>query len=454
MIGPYTFSGSLRVRGENWNWFDTPGFDDHYTFGGALLRFGVSRSQPKLDQQLELAVPALIGLPDNAAAPAPRGQLGLGAAYYAANGGQDASIFPKQAFLRFKKLGGDGNSLRVGRFEYWDGSEVAPKNPTLAALKRDRINQRLLGNFGFTHVGRSFDGVQFMRNTPNANINLMAMRPTEGVFQLNGLGEVNGVDVLNAAYTKPMKNAEARLFAIYYRDDRPAAQSLKVDNRPALIRATDDEKIGVTTIGAHYISNLKTTSGDFDLLAWGALQRGDWGNLKQRANAFALEAGYQPKSMKWKPWLRAGYFRSSGDDDNTDNTHGTFFTLLTTPRIYVRTPFYNQMNNEDLFAELILHPSKKLAVRADVHRLRLSNANDLFYAGGGAFQDNSFGYAGRPSGGDKNLATLFDISLDYNLSPQSSLGLYLSHTRGGSVIRNIYNGDTLNYAYLEWTQKF
>jgi hypothetical protein len=78
----------------------------------------------------------------------------------------------------------------------------------------------------------------------------------------------------------------------------------------------------------------------------------------------------------------------------------------------------------------------------------------LFYAGGGAFQDNSFGYAGRPSGGDKNLATLFDISLDYNLSPQSSLGLYFGHARGGKVIENIYSGNKLNYAYLEWTQKF
>ncbi|MEO6907061.1 MAG: hypothetical protein ABI210_04145, partial [Abditibacteriaceae bacterium] len=186
-IGDYIFSGSLRVRLQNWDWFGTPGFNDSYTFGESLLRFGVSRSQSNLDQELELAVPALIGLPNNA--------VGLGASYKAANGGQDASIFPKQAFLRFKNIGASGNSLRVGRFEYGDGSEVTPKNPTLAALKSSRINERLLGSFGFSVVGRSFDGVQLMRDTPNGNLNLMAIRPTEGLFQLNGLDEVNGVNV-------------------------------------------------------------------------------------------------------------------------------------------------------------------------------------------------------------------------------------------------------------------
>ena len=39
---------------------------------------------------------------DNAIAPAPQGQLGLGAAYFAANGDKDGSVFIKQAFIRFK----------------------------------------------------------------------------------------------------------------------------------------------------------------------------------------------------------------------------------------------------------------------------------------------------------------------------------------------------------------
>jgi hypothetical protein len=454
-IGDYTVTGSLRVRPEYWDWFRTPGFDDSYLYGGALLRVGMGRSRSKLDEQYELAVPFLAGLPDNAIAPAPQGALGLGANYRAANGNGDGSIFPKQLFLRFKQLGSPANSLRVGRFEYIDGSEVTPKNATLAALKRDRINHRLIGNFGFSHVGRSFDGLQFVNNTPRGNFNLMAMRPTEGVFQLNGLGEVKDVDVVLGSYTKPMRNAEARLMGIYYRDGRQAPLSVKVDNRPGPVRTADREEIAISTLAGHYITALPAGSGTVDLLAWGALQTGSWGTLDHKATAVALEGGYQFANMKLKPWLRAGYYRGSGDGNPVDGEHETFFSILPTPRIYARTPFYNAMNNEDLFASLILRPSPKLNVRADVHRLNLSSAGDLWYAGGGAFQDNSFGYAGRPSGGSKSLATLYDISFDYNLSPQTAIGLYLGHAAGGSVIRNIYpNGQKLNFAFVEVTQKF
>jgi hypothetical protein len=453
-IGGWTLSGSLRARYENWHWLDTPGFDDHYDFTGVLLRTGLSRSGKNYDVNVELAAPLLLGLPDNAVAPAPRGQLGLGGSYELASEGRHSGIFAKQAFVKIKNLGGAPNSLKLGRFEFWDGGEVVPKNPTLAALKRDRIAHRLLGNFGYSHVGRSYDGAQFVRSTQRSNITVLAARPTEGVFDVDGWGEVKDVDVLYAAYTKPMKTADARIFVLHYRDDRQAPDSIKVDNRPALVRAADGDDISITTIGGHYLKNVKTGNGDIDLLAWGALQRGDWGNLKHRAHALALEAGYQPKKMKWKPWLRAGYFKGSGDSDNTDGTHQTFFQVLPTPRIYARTPFYNMMNNEDVFASLILRPTPKLSVRADAHRLKLSEKNDLWYSGGGAFEDNSFGYAGRPSFGDDSLATLLDISIDYAASPTRSFGFYYGHARGGKVIENIYAGKSLNYFYIEATQKF
>jgi hypothetical protein len=142
--------------------------------------------------QFELAVPALVGLPDDAVAPPPQGQLGFGGPYRAINVNQDASIFPKQAFVRFKGLGSNpANSLRLGRFEFWEGQEVTPADPTLSWLKRERISGRLIGNFGFTLAQRSFDGIQLLRNTPGSNLTLVAARPTEGVFQLNGLGEVD-----------------------------------------------------------------------------------------------------------------------------------------------------------------------------------------------------------------------------------------------------------------------
>lgn len=106
---------------------------------------------------------------------------------------------------------------------------------------------------------------------------------------------------------------------------------------------------------------------------------------------------------KLNPWVCGGYFRRTGDGNPTDGTHNTHFQMLPTPRIYARMPFYNMMNNEDVFVQLRLKPHAKLALRTDLRHLRLSNERDLWYLSGGAFQRNTFGFVVRPSNGSKNM---------------------------------------------------
>lgn len=457
-FGGVTFSGSLRARVEAWDWFDTAAADDRYTFGAAQLRLSLGQQKEKFDWQVEGEFPWLINLPKKAIAPAPQGQLGLGASYFAASGTRDASAVLKQAYVRVKGLGGDAaSSLRVGRFEFADGAEVTPKDATLATLKRDHINQRLIGAFGFSHVGRSFDGAQYVRNTKDANFTVVGARITEGVFQLNGNRQMD-VDFYYGAFTKPLSTkksqSEFRAFALHYHDGRGA---VKTDNRTLTVRQADGANVRLTTVGGHYIAALKTRAGIVDLLAWGAGQFGAWGDLDHRAGAVAVETGYQ-FAVKMNPWLRAGYFRSTGDGNPADGRHATFFQALPTPRIYARMPFYNLMNNEDLFAQVRVKPHARIALRGDVHSLRLSNTRDLWYVGGGAFQKSTFGYVGRPSGGRKTLGTLFDVSADINVTQTTVFTVYASGVRGGGVQRFIYPEGGKNPAgrffYFELTQRF
>jgi hypothetical protein len=457
-IGNVTFSGSLRLRTENWNWFHTSAADDDYTFGAALLRLSLSQESERVDWKVEGALPALIHLPENSIAPAPRGQLGLGASYFAANGAQDASAFLKQAFVRFKHLGSDRPStLRIGRFEFIDGAETTPADATLATLKRDHIAHRLIGPFTFSHVGRSFDGAHYSRTSKASNLTAVAARPTEGVFQLRGWSELD-VDFYYGAFTKgfPHKRSpsEARVFGLHYHDGRGAA---KTDNRTLAARQADGRNIRLTTVGGHYIAAVKAGAGTADLLVWGVGQFGRWGSLDHRAGAIAAEAGYQ-FPVKANPWIRAGYFRSSGDGSPSDGEHTTFFQVLPTPRVYARFPFYNLMNNQDVFAQLRLKPHARLALRADVRHLRLSNAGDLWYSGGGTFQEQTFGYTGRPSGGKKSLGTLLDLSIDYNPASRTTLSFYASGVRGGGVQSAIHPEAGHNpggrFLYFEWMQRF
>jgi hypothetical protein len=450
-----TLSGSLRVRVESWDWFESGAANNEYNFGAALLRLAIGQQKEKLEWQIEGVFPLLLNLPTDAIAPAPQGQLGLGAAYFAANGRQDGSAILRQAFVRLKGIGGDkASSLRIGRFEFADGTEVTPADPSLAIIKRDHIAHRLVGPFSFTHVGRGFDGAHFVRNARLGNFTLVAARPTEGVFQLRGNRELD-VDFYYGAFTKALKSKagerEFRVFALHYHDGR---RTLKTDNRPQAVRAADGENIRLTTFGGHYIGVFPKGRNKADVLLWLAAQTGSWGRLDHRAGAIAAEAGYQ-FGVKAAPWLRAGYFRGTGDGDPADSRHNTFFQPLPTPRIYARFPFFNLMNNENAFVQLRLKPHAKLALRADAHHLRLGNPRDLWYVGGGAYQQQTFGFVGRPSGGNKTLGALFDVSLDWSATPRTGLTFYFGGVRGGGVPKNIYpDGRNARFGYLELTRRF
>lgn len=449
--------GSWRVRQEAWDWFGTAP-EGRYTFTGSLLRFGAAYRGRRDALTVELSQPTLLNLPKDASLAPPLGQLGLGGAYRDANEGQEASLFVKQAFWRHRGLGGPSNSLRLGRFEFIDGTEVIPKDPSLAWLKRERIAHRLIGNFGWSHVQRSFDGGELVHNTPALNVTAFAGMPTEGVFDLDGGATLKGVKVGYASATKPLQGrrlkAEARVFALHSVDDRDDV--VKTDNRPGPARAADGQPVSVTTLGAHYLGVWDTGAGKLDGLLWGAAQFGDWGALSHRAYAFAAEAGFQPKKLPWNPWLRAGFFRGSGDGDPTDGKHGTYFPVLPTPRIYARFPFYTEANIDDAFVQALVRPAKKLTLRADAHFLSLADRKDLWYAGGGAFQDQlAFGYAGRPSHDSRHLAALLDLSADFQVRKNTTVSAYFGYALGGSVIRSLYGRDADGFlGYLEVTQRF
>jgi alginate export protein len=447
MLGDVQATGSFRMRVESWNWFgDAPAGE--YTYPGSLLRVGIAQSKKTIDWQAEVAVPFLLGLPTDAVAPGAQGALGLGANYYVANDNQPdaAQAFVKQATVRFKQLGGvPGQSLKIGRFEFIDGTETTPKDPTLAALKRERIAHRLLGTFSFAHVGRSFDGAQYGLSLDDWNVAALAVRPTRGVFDVNGWDDLD-VNVLYGAVTRSTsRTGEWRLFGIGYDDYRHDA--VKVDNRALASRRADRSNITIATFGGHYLQVIDTANGPLDLLLWGAGQSGSWGALSQRAGAISIEGGWQPHAPL-APWLRGGWDYGSGDGDPNDGVHGTFFQLLPTPRVYARLPFFNMMNTSDAFGEVVLRP-KTFTLRGDVHAIRLATANDLWYQGGGAFQALTFGYTGRPSNGASSLARLADLSVDVPVSPHLAVSGYVGYAAGQPVTDAIYGGGGARLVYLE-----
>ena len=249
-FGDVTVTGSLRTRLYGWDWFQPAAGNNSYFYSGDILRVNFSEKLRGWDWDAELAVPFLLGMPTNSTVAAPQGALGLGANYFSANHNNQYSgmIFAKQLYARLKAFGGsESSSLQVGRFEFNDATELTPKNTTLAALKRDRISQRLIGTFGFSDVGRSFDGVHYDFSKPTDDFTFVSAVPTRGVYQTDGWGW-NRIAFGYAAYTHDWGHgnhaADTRFFAIDYDDFR---HILKTDNRPTAVRKGDTENIHIQT---------------------------------------------------------------------------------------------------------------------------------------------------------------------------------------------------------------
>ena len=435
---------SVRLRAESWDWFDA-GPEGRYALGHALARVGVTQRLGAWQWRVDGGASMMLGLPSDAVRPAPAGQLGLGGTYFAANDQQQSvtAVFLRQAWLRWNR---SGHAVRVGRFDFSDGIERSPKDPTLSALKAQRLGQRLIGPFGFSAVQRGFDGLHYTFDSGDNNFTALAVRPTMGAFRADAQRGLR-VDLAYAAFSRgrvgTRTEMDMRLFSMWYADHRGTIPS---DNRVLAKREGDRADISVATIGGHWVATRRAGRARVDGLVWGALQGGTWGSQDHGASAVAIEGGVRHEALPWSLWLRGGWLRASGDNSNADSRHGSFFQVLPTPRIYARFPFYNLMNSSELFVNASANPTKAVGLRAGVHAVSLTEATDLWYLGGGAFDNRAFGYVGRPSSGQRSLAHVADLSATWQASRHIAAELYGATALGGNVISRLYSGS--RYARL------
>jgi hypothetical protein len=455
-FGSLTIGGELIGRGEYWNWF-LGDARAHYAFGQSLLRLDLSQQASRYGWKISLAQPSLYSLPNNAFVPGTTTPLGYGPVYFAANGNDStvASAFVQEAYVSIRAID-HHSTLRLGRFLFNEGVEKKPESGDLAWLVRERISQRLIGDSDWTGITRSFDGAHFSRDIgSDANVTFAAGRVTKGVFQTDGLGEMD-VETFYGAYTRefatPHTDSELRVFALGYRDGRNV---LKADNRPLAARLADTNSINIGTFGVNYalVAPIRYV-GKWDIVVWGAEQIGHWGSLTQRANSGLFELGWHPPLPKVHPWLRAGAFFASGDGNPDDGKHATFFQPLPTEQLYARLPFYTLQNTEDYTGQVIFQPNPRLELRSEVHKVKLHAAHDEWYLGAGAFQATTFGYYMLPSNDHRGLGNYVDFSAKCQVSTHLALHAYVGAMSGKAVETNSLKGKKGGFTFLEMAYRF
>lgn len=473
-----TLSASDRVRGEFVSWFDPggPKSNNNYNFFANRLRLGGTLSFPTVEFVVEGQDTEIVNLPgadsiNSGAGTKGLGSLGPGALYYANTMTRDqGEVFLHLGYATVRDFGLPGVSARVGRFGYNNGLEKPAKDPSLLWLQRWRISQRLIGNFDYTNVGRSFDGVQALYDRGPFNLTLMGSHPTAGGYNVNANHEIGKVDLVSgtASLVEPagLQPTSAQFFYMYYGDRRGL---LVTDNRPAnlppnqtcatgnnsyLVRSCDHKDIAINTIGADVVHVADVGPGKMDVLGWIAGQFGDWQSLHHTGWAYDMEVGYQLPNVALKPWLRYGFTRASGDKNKADHDHNTFFQMIPTARLYALFPYFNMMNNQDMFLQGILRPLPGLSATVTGHWLRVTQDTDLWYAGGGATSSTFFGYSGINAKGRQDLSYLTDLELSYAVNKYLTLYSYYGHAIGQGVVSANFAGNNADYGYLEATVSF
>jgi hypothetical protein len=441
------------TRVEMWRFFEPAagGGDPDYAFLANRLLVGVKHSGNRHELNAALQYVQFAGLPESAIGP---GALGTGANYFDHNRRTDSrQVYLKSLNLLLRNVVA-GVSIRAGRMAYASGGETPSGDSQIEALKRLRLDSRIVGEFEWSIYQRAFDGGRADWDSRSAHVSVAALWPTQGGFDQRAGHSLRDVRVAAAtAALKPsiVRHTELQGFAYDYRDSRPV--SGRPDNSRRVVTGAD---IGFLTFGAQVAGVYPVRSGRADVLVWSALQRGDWYESDHNAWAIALEAGHQWTGARGAPWIRAGWNRASGDDDPSDLEHGTFVPPLPTSRKYAMSTAYTFMNLDDLFAQAIVKPSTRTTWRTDVHRLRLANGEDLWYAGSGATRRRGaiFGYAGRRSGGSDDLGTIAESAVDVSLTRHWSVNAYAGRMWGGAAVRSTFAGDRLTFAYVESVVQF
>ncbi len=279
----------------------------------------------------------------------------------------DNNVDLHQGYVMVKNL--SAVSLTIGRQELMFG------------------DSRLVGNFGWSNIGRSFDGLRVTYLADPVRVDVWGTST-----------KVYGTNTTASPALTP-SNRDAQQFYGLYASLKTALVAvepyvlylLDTGNAPATATAiTAPLATGQrrTTVGLRLDG--KAAQPSIDFTGEGAYQfgtmdaRGATPESDISAYAVAVKAGYTaPIGMK--PRIGIEYDRASGDRDSTDDKIETFENLFPTNHIhYGYMDYVGWRNMQDIRLSASVKPSASSGVSLDYHRFSLAEENDRWYAASGA----------------------------------------------------------------------
>jgi hypothetical protein len=262
--------------------------------------------------------------------------------------------------------------------------------PLSAKIGRQELSygeERLIGNFAWNNIGRTFDAAKLTLQTSWSSTDFFVSRP---VIPENGrFNVVNDYDWFSGVYSKTTVIPENTL-ELYFLSRNSSSSAIDAEPRPQFPQPSARD---IYTVGGR-LKSLPGRFGDWDYTLEGAYQFGDFRDYRLGASSPRLaqsafmeiaQAGYTFTNAWATPRLGAEYTYSSGDSNPHDGVHGTFDTLFpTSHKFYGYMNFFSLQNIQDARGIFQFAPCPRMAVSIEGHGIWLANTHDSLYQANGA----------------------------------------------------------------------
>ncbi len=311
-----------------------------------------------------------------------------------------------QGYLDLNEIGGSVVSLRIGRQELAYGEE------------------RLVGTFGWSNIGRSFDAGKIRLGWEKFWI--------DGFFAWNE------------------KAAGNEYFSGLYGSWR-ARENMAFESYALLLWDNDGDGVaGVTgtkivTIGDRLAGTLLNDKFDYSVEA--ALQVGKTEPNNHLAYAAHIAAGYT-FDASWKPRLGLEYNLASGDDPGTTRVERFNNLFPTNHDKYGYIDFASWRNIHDIVASASLKPMTGLLLKLDYHLFFLPEQAD------GMFRSSGAQLRAGAAGASHLAGHEVDLLLKYQWNKWVGFMGGYSIFKGGGFFSDTGANGTAHFAYAQVTAGF
>lgn len=299
--------------------------------------------------------------------------------------------------------------------------------------------ERLVGAFGWSNIGRSFDAVRLVWSAERWKLDAFAGRTVSR-------GRTSASQDLFGAYGSILEGRPA---------SRVEAYLLWLRDRLARAGELPGAGVGRTSIwtaGGRVHGGVGGWSYGLEL----ALQRGDRATDAHEAWAFASRAGYEFRS-RLAPYLGVGFDAASGDGNAVDGESREFDNLFPTNHIFYGSMDYVGWRNvKDAYLRFRIEPKEKVLIQADLHDFALEDPAGRWSDAGGVTL-----VPGVPGGGaGSDLGRELDLTVRVSFGDwalQGGVSRFFAGEfpeRAAAFVPTEVRGDDSDWGYLMVTVRF